>query len=175
VSREFAVPPAVQIALFGVLLGVAAAWDIGRRRIPNGLTVGIAVFGLVAQVSGAGAAGALSGLAAAAIAGALLWPAWASGALGGGDLKLAVAAGVWVGLSRLLPFAMASGIAAGVIAVVCYLASSREARGAMRANLVHAVRGLRIEAPLRSGGGRVSLPAGVAVAVGALFAVVMGG
>jgi len=169
------VAPGFQIALFGVLLGVAAAWDIGRRRIPNGLTVGIFGLGLVAQLSGGGAAGALSGVAAAALAGALLWPAWSSGALGGGDLKLAMAAGVWVGLSRLLPFALASGVAAGVIAVICYVASSREARGAMRTNLAHAVRGLRIEAPLRSGGGRVSLPAGVAVAVGALFAVVMGG
>ena len=164
-----------QSALFAALLGVAAAWDIGRRRIPNGLTVGIAAAGLAAQIVSHGAGGALSGLAAAAIAGALLWPAWAGGALGGGDLKLAVAAGMWVGLSRLLPFGLASAIAGGVLAVVCYAASSREARRGMRRNLVHAASGLRIEPPLRSGDGRVSLPAGVAVAAGALFAVLMGG
>ncbi len=163
------------IAVLTVLLGVAAAWDIGRRRIPNGLTVGIAATGLVAQVLARGAVGALSGLAAAMIAGALLWPAWARGALGGGDLKLAAASAFWVGLSRLLPFVLASSVAAGGIAAICYAASSREARGAIRANLVHAASGLRIEPPLRSGGGRVSLPAGVAVAVGAIFAVWMGG
>lgn len=164
-----------QSALFAALLGVAAAWDIGRRRIPNGLTVGIAAAGLVAQFLGGGVGGALSGLAAAAITGALLWPAWAGGALGGGDLKLAAAAGMWVGLSRLLPFALASAIAGGVLAAICYAASSREARGGMRRNLVYAARGLRIEPPLRSGSGRVSLPAGAAIAAGALFAMVMGG
>jgi prepilin peptidase CpaA len=164
-----------RIALFALLLGVAAAWDIGRRRIPNGLTVGIAALALVAQALDGGVGGALSALAAAAIAGAVLWPAWARGALGGGDLKLAVASALWVGLSRLLLFALAGAVAAGVLGALCYAASSREARGAMRANLVHAASGLRIEAPLRSGGGRVSLPAGVAVAAGALFAVLMGG
>ncbi len=162
-------------ALLAILLCVAASWDIARRRIPNGLTVGIAAVGLVFRILGHGAGGALSGLAAAAIAGAVLWPAWAGGALGGGDLKLAVAAGVWVGLSRLLPFALASVIAGGAIAAICYAASGREARGAMRRNLARAAFGLSIEAPLRSGGGRVSLPAGAAVAAGALFAVLTGG
>ncbi len=165
----------VHTTVFAILLGVAAAWDVARRRIPNGLTVGIAAAGLVVQVLDGGAGGALSGLTAGTIAGALLWPAWAGGALGGGDLKLAVAAGVWVGLPRLLPFALATAVAAGAIAAICYAASTREARGAMRTNLAHAAFGMRIDAPLRSSGGRVSLPAGAAVAAGALFAVLMGG
>ncbi|HEX9243684.1 MAG TPA: A24 family peptidase [Anaeromyxobacter sp.] len=161
--------------MLAVLLGIAAAWDVRRRRIPNELTVSIAVAGLVARALASGAPGAASGLAAALVAGVVLWPAWARGALGGADLKLAVGAGTWVGLSRLVPFALASAVAAGVVGAICYAASSREARQAMRTNLVQAALGMRVAPPLRSGGGRVSVPAGVAVAVGALFATMRGG
>ncbi len=163
------------VAVLAVLLGAAAACDLRLRRIPNEIAVALAAAGLGAQLMRAGAGGALSGGAAALVVGSVLWSAWVAGALGGGDLKLGVGAAVWVGLSRLVTFALASALAGGVLALVCYAVSTRGARQSMRANLVHAARGFPIQFPLRSGDGRVSVPAGVALAVGTLVAVSFGG
>ncbi len=159
------------------LLVAAAVWDVARHRIPNAINVCLALAGLGARTYEGGASGALSGIAAGLLAGALLYPAWIRRAVGGGDLKLAVAAGLWVGLSGLGTYLLASAVAGGALAAGCYAASSREARREIRGNLL-AIR-LGISAPVTVSpgvtGGRVPVPAGAAIAAGALAAAVLGG
>jgi prepilin peptidase CpaA len=81
----------------GFLLAVAAASDAAARRISNRLTVPLAAGALAMQLTAGGPMALLSALAAAAVVGAALWPPWHRGWLVVGDLKLAVAAGLWVG------------------------------------------------------------------------------
>ncbi|HEX9051333.1 MAG TPA: A24 family peptidase [Anaeromyxobacter sp.] len=165
------------LVVIPALLVAAAVSDVSRHRIPNAITVCLALAALGARAFEGGPSGALSGLAAGLAAGALLYPAWTRRAIGGGDLKLAVAAGLWVGLPGLGTYLLASAVAGGALAAGCYAASSREARREIRGNLL-AIR-LGILAPVtvspRVNGGRVPVPAGAAIAAGALAASVLGG
>ena len=97
----------LSVALLGacaVALAVAAACDLRRRIVPNGCCVAVALTGAARALVASGA----PGLAAAAAGGALvmavmlataLASARATGAsgVGGGDVKLLAAAGVWCG------------------------------------------------------------------------------
>jgi Flp pilus assembly protein protease CpaA len=162
-----------QLAALFALLTVASAWDVVRRRIPNALTIGIAASGLAVQLAARGPRLALASLGAAVIVLAVLWIPWGKRAIGGGDLKLAGGAAAWVGLAALPRFALASLVAAGVLAVGCYLLSARAARAEIRANLCHAALGLGAR-PVIVAAGRVPVPAGVAIAAGAIAAVLAG-
>lgn len=161
-------------ATTATLLAAAAASDVARHRIPNALSVSIAATALVARTLDEGILGGGSGLAGLAVTGAVLYPAWARRAIGGGDLKLAAAAAAWVGLAGLPRYAIASAAAAGLLAVICYLASAPAARREMRMNLLFAGRGVTASVATRPGQGRVPLPAGAAFASGALLAALTG-
>lgn len=158
---------------FAVLLLVACAWDVARRRIPNGLNALTLVAGLATQGVVYGVRGGLEGLACAVLALVVLWTPWVRGWLGGGDVKLAVAAGSWLGLASLPWYLAASALAGGALAFVAYGLSTRAARVEMRANLQLASHGLPM-APiaLRGGQGRSSVPYGVAFAAGAMACLV---
>ncbi len=162
------------LVVITILLAAAAASDVSRHCIPNALSVAVAASSLVARSIESGIAGGLSALAALALTGAILFPAWARRAIGGGDLKLAAAAAAWVGLAGLPRYALASAIAAGLLAVVCYVASAPAARRAMRTNMLLMGRGVPVSIATGPGEGRVPLPAGAAFAAGALFCTVGG-
>lgn len=164
--------PATQLAALGICLGSAAAWDAARRRIPNALTATAAVLGLAVQASHGGAWAALSGAAAGILTIAVLYRAWLGGGIGGGDVKLAAAAAVWIGLSRqMFVFALATALGGGVVAGLCFVLSGRTARREIQANLTSAA--VLRELPVIDGRGaqaRVSVPYGIAVAAGAFLA-----
>src|SRR6266508_390076 len=162
------------LVVVAILLAAAAASDVSRHRIPNELAVAVAAISLVARSIESGIAGGLSALAALVLTAAILFPAWARRAIGGGDLKLAAAAAAWVGLAGLPRYALASAVAAGLLAVICYVASAPAARRAMRTNLLLVGRGVPLSIATRPGDGRVPLPAGAAFAAGALFCTVGG-
>lgn len=162
-------------AVLVALLGAAAASDVARHRIPNALSVAVAVTALAAQLLSGGLLGAASGIAAGLLAGALLFPAWTRRAVGGGDLKLGVAAAVWVGLPGLPRYALASAVAGGLIAACCWAASTRAARRAILANLVALRSGVATSVPIGAADGRVPVPAGAALATGAVVASLLGG
>ncbi|HEY3357725.1 MAG TPA: A24 family peptidase [Polyangia bacterium] len=159
--------PAVLATLGGLLLA-AAIWDVGARRIPNLVTLLTAVCGLGAQAVAGGVIAALSGLAAGGIVLALLWSQWSKGRLGGGDVKLAAAAAVWVGLHGLPTYVLAGAAAGALVSLVCFAASSRAARSDIALNLKGAALTTSIPAAPLKAAGRVSVPYGVAVAAGAL-------
>jgi prepilin peptidase CpaA len=166
--------PAIHLAALGICLVAAAAWDLVRRKIPNALVATAAALGLAVQAGHGGALAALSGAGAGVLTIAVLYKAWLAGGIGGGDVKLAAAAAIWVGVSRqLVVFALATGLAGGVVAAVCFALSGRAARRQIQANLTSAavLRELpTIEHGSVTAAARLSVPYGVAVAVGAMAA-----
>lgn len=173
-----AVGVGLHLAPWAALLAVAALWDILKRRIPNPVNAAVAAVGLGVQGQ-AGGFGAVAGALGAGIAVvALAWLPWRGGKLGGGDVKLGGAAAAGVGLPGLLEYLLASAIAGGLVALVCFLLSSREAKKEMRSNL-RTLRtmasGPAVSVPLEAARGRVSVPYGVSFAVGALATVAFRG
>jgi prepilin peptidase CpaA len=157
------------LLLSSALLLLVAGWDIARRRIPNRVNAALAASGLGAQALFHGGWSLLGALAAALIVFLVMWTPWSKGRVGGGDLKATVAAATWVGLVELPRFLLTSGVLLGLFAGLSYALSTRQARQDMRVNLELAALRVMPDAPLRSGGGRVSVPFGAAMAAGALL------
>ena len=100
------------------ILVAAVVWDLRVRRIPNLLSGAAALAGLGAAFHDGGARSLLSGLAAGAATIAALYTFWRRGGLGGGDMKFAAAVAMWVGLSGLPVFWLATAVAGGATAAV---------------------------------------------------------
>lgn len=97
---------------------VAVGWDIATRRIPNVITFGAALVGLVAHayIGGWQALGmAIAGWAAGV---ALFFPFFALGGMGAGDVKLLGAVGAWLGPVTAVWVALYSGIAGGLMGLI---------------------------------------------------------
>jgi prepilin peptidase CpaA len=100
-----------------VMLVIAAAIDSRQRRIPNWLTLTIMLCGLAQSftvIRTVGPAGACLGLLAGF---ALMLGQFALGGLGGGDVKLLMGVGAWVGPIPLLAIFMATSLVGLVIVV----------------------------------------------------------
>jgi prepilin peptidase CpaA len=96
---------------------VAVATDLSTRRIPNALTIALAVAALALHatqgwVSFAASLGALVGVML------LGFIAFSAGWLGGGDVKLAAAAAAALGYPDAIPFLLYTAIGGGLLAVV---------------------------------------------------------
>src|SRR6266478_4456456 len=131
--------PAIHMVPLAICLGAAACWDLAKRTIPNVLTVSVATLGVGVQVWDNGCLAALSWLAAAVLSITVLYRAWLAGGIGGGDVKLAAASAIWIGLPHFIDFALATAVAGGAVAVVCFGISSRGARQQIQANLTAAL------------------------------------
>src|SRR3954462_7871347 len=106
---------ATHFLILGILCGVASLWDLAQRRIPNLVVASLLVTGLWAQATTSGAMSALGALAAGVLVLLALYPLWRRGGIGGGDVKLALAAATWGGLGRLPMFVLAGAIGGGAI------------------------------------------------------------
>jgi prepilin peptidase CpaA len=109
-------------AVLLTMLGIACVWDVRVRKIPNRLTASLAAAGLLftlwqrPDLSGLGIA--FGGFAV----GMLVWfPSYAFGLLGAGDVKLAAAAGMWLGPMRTFEAAIIGGIIGGALALLWML------------------------------------------------------
>lgn len=91
-----AVNPSALLAL-GMILFAATGWDLRSRRVPNGLTLGGALLGLVLQGWTLGIQGLLSGMGGLAVGTAMLLPFYALKGMGAGDVKLMGAVGAFLG------------------------------------------------------------------------------
>ncbi|HEY0715312.1 MAG TPA: A24 family peptidase [Polyangia bacterium] len=161
--------PDLPLLLASGPLALVAGWDIAQRRIPNWANAVLATAGLASQALYAGGWAFLSGIGAAIVTLVILWTPWSKGRLGGGDVKATVAAATLFGFSWLFKFYLFAAIAAGVFAVICLMASAAHVRRTIAENLkLAALRHGLPDAPMRSGGGRVSVPFGAAMAAGAL-------
>jgi prepilin peptidase CpaA len=102
---------------------VACATDLARRRIPNVLTFGSALAGLVWHGWADGLGGAGWAAAGWAVGIALLLPLYLLRSLGAGDVKLIAAFGAWLGPTDVAWAGLYGTIAGGVVALAVALAT----------------------------------------------------
>jgi prepilin peptidase CpaA len=95
----------------------AAVIDVNTRRVPNPLTGGVALAGLLLALSGVGHIGIGAAFAGCAIGLALMLPGHIFGATGGGDVKLLAALGTLMGPWTTITAFVITAIAGGVIAL----------------------------------------------------------
>ncbi len=104
--------------LLALLVGIAAVWDLAQRRIPNPLIVVGLLAGAVVQTQAGGLVGlGMSILGAAAGLGALLGP-FAARWVGGGDVKLLMVVGAFVGWKGAVVVLLMGTVAHGLLALV---------------------------------------------------------
>src|SRR5262245_18583413 len=159
--------PLSHLAPLGIGLLVAVVYDLRSRRIPNLVSGFVFVSGLVACGLDGGVRTVLSGSASFVLLITALYAPWRAGGIGGGDVKLAAAEGVWVGLPHLLWFVLATAVGGGVVAGVCYLLARAPARAEVRANLMLAGLHGALPAVASHRKGHPSVPYAFAIAAGA--------
>jgi prepilin peptidase CpaA len=114
-------PVASETVVVAVVAGggaLGAAIDLRSRRVPNWLTLGIAVAGLTlaaTRLSGLGFGTALAGLALGLV---VMLPGHVIGATGAGDVKLLAALGTMLGPKAVVLAFVYAAIAGGVLAVL---------------------------------------------------------
>jgi prepilin peptidase CpaA len=96
---------------------VACVFDVRTRRIPNALTFGAAIAGVLFHRLADGPEGVLVAAAGWLVGLGLFLPFFALRGMGGGDVKLLAALGAWVGPQDALWLAVYTGIAGGVLGV----------------------------------------------------------
>jgi prepilin peptidase CpaA len=153
-------------AVLLAMLLAACVWDVRSRRIPNRLSATIAVAGLLftmwqhPDLRGVGIA--FGGFAV----GMLLWfPSYALGLLGAGDVKLAAAAGVWLGPMRTFEAAIIGGIIGGALALL-WMLRFRGVRGAATSLWVASVLPRTLVQPRVGPATREHVPYSVALSLG---------
>lgn len=157
--------------LFVVGMVVAAASDVRSRRIPNVLTMSMLVAGLVARGWSGGPTEMVWGLAGAATGLTSLLVPFGARWLGGGDVKLAAAAGAWLGPRGALLTALFGLVGGGIHGLVITARGGRALRSEVAGNLRWAMFALRAPAvPRRRRSELVPLAVSIATAaVGVLL------
>ncbi|MBD0320748.1 MAG: prepilin peptidase [Gemmatimonadetes bacterium] len=162
----------INTSVFVALLVLAAGIDLRTGRIPNKLTgAGLAAAFLLLAPSGPAALG--GGAAGAALAFALTFPLFVVRAMGGGDVKLLVVAGAFLGTGRILPALLVTAVAGGVLAL-----AEAARRGVLLPVVFRskqlaghwATLGRTGERVTLASPGAVTIPYGVAIAVGGVAA-----
>jgi prepilin peptidase CpaA len=107
------------IAIPVVLLTVVATReDMRTRKIPNIITGPALLLGVGTHLVLGGPSGAVSALAGALVAGAVLFPGWLVKWMGAGDVKLMAAVGAWLTYPQALYAVLLSLVAGGLISIV---------------------------------------------------------
>jgi prepilin peptidase CpaA len=122
---QLALPVAISAFLFPALMIVAGAGDVLSMRIPNWLTVLVAVTFLpLALWAGLPPTVLLIHVATGIVALAGGFLLFSLGLIGGGDAKLLAAGAVWFGFPGILAFLVYTALAGGVLAVAVSLWSA---------------------------------------------------
>ena len=118
---------------FTLLLASACAFDVRFRRIPNRLVAALAVGGALYVFSTMPPSAALPHVLGGGAAGLALWlPFWLLRVLGAGDVKLAAAAGVWLGAVGVVEASLIGAAFGGVLAFWALARNGGVAAGAAR-------------------------------------------
>ena len=117
-------PGAGQI-LLGILVAIAAIFDVRYRRIPNWLVLAGIIVGCAWNVSSAGWSGLGRASAGLGLGFILYFPLYLLRARGAGDVKLLAAVGAVTGPRNCLWIFLLTAILGGIIAVVLLLFRGR--------------------------------------------------
>ena len=156
--------------IFVGAMGLAAVSDLRSRRIPNRLTAGSLIIALVLRgIVGLGPL--LDGLAGAGLALAVGLLLFALGGFGGGDAKLLVVVGAFLGFGPTVGALLLIGVLGGLLGIFeavrrrSILPAAYNAAGMMRRWVTFGRKGegRTLESP-----GAVAVPYGVAIATGAV-------
>ena len=96
---------------------VACGWDLRTRRIPQALTLGGALAGLVFHLANGGWSAGVGSATGWAVGMAIFFVPFALGGLGAGDVKLLGAIGAWLGPMNALWVGLYAGAAGGILAI----------------------------------------------------------
>jgi prepilin peptidase CpaA len=172
----------LHLTLLAAVLAAAVYTDVRERKIPNGLVLaGLAAGLAVAALQSAGwwpevpaAAGSIAaGLAGAGLGLAVGVAFFALGALGAGDGKLLAVVGAFLGPVGLLMSVLYGGIAGGLFALAAAVRRGTILPVLLRTRdlAIHLITfGRHGERWTVDSPGAVSVPYGVAIALGALLA-----
>jgi prepilin peptidase CpaA len=125
-------PVTIWLTLAGSL--VASYCDVRTRRIPNWLTGSLVVAAILVHAF-AGIHSVAESLAVMAVLTAAGTIVYALGGIGGGDVKLAIAACGMLGFPLCIPFLLYTAIAGGVLAIVFIVARRKVRETASRVML----------------------------------------
>lgn len=152
------------------LVGIAAWTDLRSRRIPNQLTLGILVCGLVLRAFG-GLSLLAEGLLGAGLGLAIAVVLFGLGAVGGGDGKLLIGVGAFLGHEKFVGALLLIAVLGGLLGV-----AEAVRRGVILPSLLHAVGmmrrwvtfGRRGETRTLETPGAITVPYGLAIAAGTI-------
>jgi prepilin peptidase CpaA len=152
------------------LLGLSVLFDVRSRRIPNALTVAGLVAVLVLR-GWLGVSALVDGVEGAGVGLALALVPFALGMLGGGDVKLLAAVGGFMGPERFIGAFLAVAVVGGVLGLLEALRHS--AAGEVMSRSFAVVKNLALFGragyrPTLESEGAITVPYGVAIAVGSL-------
>lgn len=148
---------------------VSTLVDLRYRRVPNPLTLGTALLGVVLAALHAthvGVAGAIGGLAVGLL---LMLPGFFIGATGGGDVKLFAALGTVLGPSRIGWAFLYTALAGAALAIAVALRRKRLATTVERAIAIASANGAAVR-EIESSTRNNRFAYAPAIAVGALAA-----
>lgn len=149
----------VLVAVFPLLVIVAALKDVTSFIIPNWLTIAIAAAFYPAAIAAGASLGVIGAATAVGVAALLVGMGmYYAGWMGGGDAKMLAGCALWMGWPTVLPFLLATALAGGALALILMQ---------MRSNLIrpYLQRGPAWMTQLVS---VKDAPYGVAIAIGAL-------
>ncbi len=107
--------------LLGALLLLAAGWDVAQRRVPNPLVLCGLVFGPALTVYEHGWGQLLPCILGAALAFALTFPQWRLKLMGGGDAKLFMVCGAFLGPATVVDVLLYALVAHGLVSLAVLL------------------------------------------------------
>ncbi len=157
---------------FALIMVLAAFSDVRARRIPNALTMWGALAAVVLWGVIGGPSTALLSVAGGALALIVGIPVFALGAFGGGDVKLLVVTGAFLGPARLFVALLVIGIVGGLLALVVAIARRRLLSvlvSAWHLSVNLATLGRKGTSRDITSAGSITVPYGVAIAVGSLM------
>ena len=155
--------------VYSAILLAAAVGDFRTRRIPNRLVAFLALAGIAYTVARAPVVPGLLQAGGGLVAGLACWlPFYALGWLGAGDVKLYAAAGAWLGPARAAEGALVAALFGAVLSLIWMMKSQGVKETAQTLGMAAATPEMLTQST--GSGKRSTLPYGVAIAFGALWA-----
>jgi prepilin peptidase CpaA len=108
----------IRLTLFPAMMAFAASSDLFTMTISNRVSLMlVGGFFALAAITGVDAAEMISHLSAGCVVLIAGFGLFARGIIGGGDVKLAAAAALWLGFDHLLPYLLLASLLGGALSI----------------------------------------------------------